>query len=144
MIFACADSHRRVPGLFMFLVDSDAKVSFKASVSLEGNVIDVVFIPPSESVVYSMDAVHKPFSTTIVACAEEQESRPSVGAVQATKLGWERDTEATRGLVVVMQECLGNQPDILEDGKMKGGSMRELLYNLEGLRKRGSEDENQN
>lgn len=144
IILACADIDRRVPGLFMFLVDSDAKISFKASVPLESNVIDVVFIPQSESVLYSMDAVHQPFSTTAMASAEEQESRPSVGAVQATKLGWERKSEGTMGLVAVLERQLKNQANYMQNGKMKGGSVRELLYNLENLRKRISEDENQN
>ncbi len=142
MMLAYADIIYRVPGLFMFLVDSDANVSFKASVSLEGNVIDVMFIPQIESVVYSMDAMHQPFSTTTLANAEEQESRPSVGAVQANKLGWEKESEATRGLVASMRKQLDNQPNALQDGKTKGGSVRELLYNLESLRKRSSEDDN--
>lgn len=143
-MLASADISCRVPGLFIFLVDTDAKVNFKASVPLESNVIDVVFIPQSESVLYSMDAVHQPFSTTTMASAEEQESRPSVGAVQATKLGWERKSEGTMELVAVMKRQLENQPNCMHDGDMKTGSVRELLYNLESLRKRSSEGENQN
>jgi hypothetical protein len=137
-----ADITYSIPGLFMFLVDSDAKISFEASIHLEGNVIDVVFIPQSKSIVYSVDAVHQPFSTTTKASAEEQDSRPSVGVVQATKLGWERKAEGTGGLIAVMQKQLETQRNNLQDGTMEERSIRELLYNIASLRKRNSENEN--
>lgn len=136
-----ADHVDRVPALFQFSVDSNATLSHTSSCALESNVIDVVYMPQSESLIYSMDAVHQPFSTTVVASAAQQKSRPSVGAMHATELGLEKDCESIRSLVAMMQSCLDNQPCVSEDGESKGTSMRELIYSLENLRKRVSEDD---
>lgn len=125
----------------MFLMDSDAKLNFEASVSLEHNLIDVIFVPQLDSVVYSMDAVHQPFSTTVGSSTEEQVPRRSVGAMRATNVGWETNTEATRMLVVSMENALAIQPINSEETSTERRSLQELLYHLENLRKKGSEGE---
>lgn len=130
----------------MFLINSDAELEFQASVSLQNNVIDMVFVQQIDSVVYSMDTVHQPFSTTIGSSNYEQGLRRSVGAMQVTDLGWEINTEATKILVGSMEDALAMRSTSSEEtsSSMERKSLKELLYSLENLRKRGSDGESQN
>lgn len=115
-------------------------INFERTVSLQGNVLDVVFIRHLDTIFYSMDPLHQPFSTTIV--GNDQMSNPelTVGALNLKHEGWRKDTGPSEKLVSALENCLENQPDVLQNGTAKGSSMRELLYSLENLRKRGSED----
>ena len=125
----------------MFLMNSNAELTFQASISLEYNVIDMVFVPQIDSVVYSMDTVHQPFSTTVGSSNDEQGLRRSVGALQATDVGWEINTGTTKFLVESMKNAVTSQPTSSEETTVERRSLKELLYNLENLRKRGSEGE---
>lgn len=138
---AFSNFYRRVPAIFMFLMNSDAELTFQTSISLEYNVIDMVFVPQIDSVVYSMDTVHQPFSTTVGSSNEEQGLRRSVGALQATDVGWEINTGTTKFLVESMENAVTSQPTSSEETTVERRSLKELLYNLENLRKRGSEGE---
>ena len=135
-----ANVTHRIPALFIFSVLDKDLMSFERYVILEGNVIDVVFIEYGEFFLYSMDTAHAPFSTLTVDVTQDQKSRPSVGSLELINSGWEKDSENHKGLIDGMGKCQGAYPDFPHNSTAKGKSMRELLYNLQSLRKRDVEE----
>ena len=130
----------RVPALFVFSLSSDAMLDFQTSISLEGNVIDLTIVNNQRSILYSMDAIHTPFSTGTIEASEAGKTRPFVGLLESTKLGWKQGTACKMDLIENMEEILKSRPFTPESKLAKGRSMKELLYNLENLRKTESED----
>ena len=131
---------RSMPALFVFSLESDTTMHFKKSISLEGNVLDMIFVNNQKNMLYSMDAVHPPFSTGNIAVSEARETRPSVGLLASTKLGWMQATTGQLKIIENMEDSLKRRPFVPESGLAKRRSMRELLYNLESLRKAEPED----
>ncbi len=112
---------------------------------LEGNVIDVVVIQDQGAVVYSMDTVHKAFSTTTVASDQAQKKRFAIGVMKITQNAMSEmfmQQGQDPQLVTAMEQCIQRQSFIHENPTAKGKSMRDLLYGLESLRKRGGEEQN--
>ncbi|KAL2041451.1 hypothetical protein N7G274_005833 [Stereocaulon virgatum] len=131
-----------IPALFIFSLHSNAEVLFMGTIPLSGNIIDFVFLDNQGSILYSLDPIHEPFSTTKVVEEREQQMRPLVGEVLVE---WRADPpemiEGRYGMLVgSMDRCVRRQAFVEVEAKGKGRSMRELLYGLEGLRKRVGEE----
>jgi len=133
-----------VPALFMFSLSPGNIIEPNGSVSLEGNVLDVVCLKGWDYIVYSMDTIHKPFSTTVTADDQDQIVRFAIGAVRFNSAisSYEKIVAPIRNLVTVMERVIKTQPSVSQEAKAKGRSTKELLYGLESLRKRGSDEQN--
>lgn len=137
-MFADDISRRRLPALFIFSLDSDAKMSLRKCFALHGNVIDLVVLKDRREVIYSTDHYHVSSSTTKVASLEEQMSRPLMGSISLGQSGHWKQTN-------VFEETLGeirNAEAIeLSSSNLIGGKpLSEFLYNIESLRKHGQEE----
>ena len=137
----------RIPALFHFHINTEAeKIGYMGTYGpLKGNVIDVAFIQDEGAVVYSMDTVHEAFSTTRVANDQAQKERFSIGVMKITQNARSElcmQQHQHPQLVTAMEQCIQRQAIIHENSTAKGKSMRDLLYGLESLRKRGGEEQN--
>lgn len=112
------------------------------SYAVEANVIDLAILPDRGSIVFSMDMIHCSFSTTVTVSEVDQYTRAAVGAIKvsADGLWFEEDLEMYAKLAPAMAHCASSHPSVEQKGVAKGKSLRELLYGLESLRKRGGED----
>lgn len=109
---------------------------------MEANVIDMAILSDRGSLIYSMDMIHCRFSTSVTASEEEQHSRLAVGAIRLTAddSWFEKDLDLHEELVPTMEQSARSRLLTEQKNTAKGKSLRELLYGLEGLRKRGGED----
>ena len=107
---------------------------------LESNIIDAVYIRPRQSIICSMDSVRLPFSTSIEQTIEVQKAQPVIRFVCATPLGWKLDTSPDTGVVRNMKASSMNWESSPDETAAKGQSSREIIYNLENLRKKGHEE----
>ncbi len=109
---------------------------------VEGNVIDFVVLPETGSIVYSMDNTYETSSTMTLVSDAQQAHRPSMGAVRYTTEGkiFEQDPNFYGHLISAMEKSIEDHPVAEQKDVAKGKSLRELLYGLESLRKRGPED----
>ena len=138
---------RSIPALFHFRMDIEVeKMEYVGTYGpLNGNVIDVVTIQDQGEVVYSMDTVHEAFSTTTVANDQAQKERFTIGVMKITQNAMSEmclQQSQHLQLVTAMEQCIQMQPFIPENSTAKGKSLRDLLYGLESLRKRGGEEPN--
>ena len=129
-----------IPALFIFSLGTNATISFKSCIPVEGNILDVVFIESQGSFLYSMDVVHAPLSKVAIQADRERKLCKAVGLLEVETLGHDNCSGRNKQLIENMEECIDSQSDIPQDGTAKGKSMKELLYNLESLRKRDPED----
>ena len=137
----------RIPALFHFRIDTEAgKIEYMGTYGpLKGNVIDIAVIQDQGAVVYSMDTVHEAFSTTTVANDQAQKERFTTGVMKITQNAMSKmcmQQHQHPQLVTAMEQCIQRQPFIYENSTAKGKSLRDLLYGLESLRKRGGEEQN--
>ena len=124
----------------MFTLDCDFRMHFICSVPVEGNVIDFIILQNQGTILYSMDTVHRPFSTTAVTSERDQQTRPSVGTISFSSIhGSHEDTRRFAKLISSMENRAKDQPFVSQEAPGKGRSLREMLYGLESLRKRGEE-----
>ena len=119
-------------------------MQFDRCIHTESNVIDLTVLREQKSVIYSMDTFHQAFSTYALADTGERNSRSLVGSLiySADSKRWKVNEVVQANLVAAMRECSDSNldvPDVVEESK--GRSLVDLLYGLEGLRKRGSENE---
>ena len=126
-----------IPALFMFFFNSKDELEFREAYPTEGNVLDLTILHDRGSIIYSMDNIHKPFSTT----EEEYEGadpRPLVSAIHFLRGSqrWEEDINLPDELLETMERCAKRRPLVPQKNVAKGKSLKELLYGLEGLRKR--------
>ena len=133
----------RVPAIFSFTLGEKGHMQFNTSIYTESNVIDLTVLRKQESVMYSMDTFHQAFSTHALADTGEGSSRNLVGAMIycAESKSWKVNEVLQANLAVTMRECADSNPDVPRVEVPKGSSLVDLLYGLEGLRKRGSENE---
>ena len=136
-----------IPALFYFRMDIEVEKMKHVGTygPLHGNVIDVVAIQDQGAIVYSMDTVHEAFSTTTVANDQAQKERSTIGVMKITQNAISEtclQQSQHLQLVTAMKQCIQRQSFIHENLTAKGKSMRDLLYGLESLRKRGGEEPN--
>lgn len=133
----------RIPALFLFALNDKAGLEYRNYYAVEGNVIDSTVLHDRRSIIYSMDSVHKSFSTTTIDTDPEQKQRPSIGAIHfnVESQTWEKDKYLPVGLLLAMDERMKNQNLFERNDIGKGRSFRDLIYSIESLRKRGQENE---
>ena len=118
-------------------------MQFNTSIHTEGNVIDLTLLREQKSVIYSMDTFHQAFSTHALADTGEQNSRSLVGSLAycGDTQSWKVNEDLQANLVAATRECSDSSLDVRREEGPKGSSLVDLLYGLEGLRKRGTENE---
>ena len=133
----------RVPALFVFTVGEKGAMVFNTSICTESNVVGLTVLRNHNSIIYSMDTLHRAFSTDLIASTEKGDSRSMVGSlIYCTDTDtWKENEGLQETLTVAMRECAESNLGISQAGVAKGKSVTELLYGLESLRKRGSENE---
>ena len=121
----------------------NAQFQFNASIHTESNVIDLSVLRDQSAIVYAMDTCHQPFATDASAGTERQSPRSLVGSLSycTDSDTWKEDKSLQANLVAASRECADSHPDAPQAGAAKGKSLTELLYGLESLRKRGSDNE---
>lgn len=128
------------PALLFFHLNEQEHMEYRGFSNVEGNVIDVAIMTMNDkgAVLYSMDTIHKPFSTSMM---EDGEAglRPSVGAFSfvPSSGSWQQASDLADTLLQNMEDCARSRPFFGQANAAKGKSLRELLYGLENLRKRG-------
>ena len=116
---------------------------FKSSIQVESNVVGLAVLRNQNSIVYSMDTFHQAFSTDAPADPEKQISRSLVGFLNycTDSNKWEENQSLQENLVAATRECADSRLLVPQAEAAQGKSLTELLYGLESLRKRGSENE---
>ena len=135
----------RIPAFFVFSLSDlvgNIKLENSEIYPVEGNIIDVVALADRDIFVYSMDCIHKPFCTVHLATDDDQNIRPCMGCLQydAQRNGLEASSILHNELFSEMEACARSQAVVEQKNAAKGRSLRELLYSLESLRKRGGDD----
>ena len=104
--------------------------------------LDVVVLQNRNGVVYSMDCVHEPFSTTILVPEAGRTVQPCIDALQYENQNLRpiQSAQLHGNLIPVMEACAKSQALVEQKNAAKGKSLRELFYGLENLRKRGVDD----
>ncbi|MCJ1270810.1 tRNA (guanine-N(7)-)-methyltransferase non-catalytic subunit trm82 [Lobaria immixta] len=129
-----------IPALFIFGLDIEAKIQYRGCCPVPGNVVDVTTLNETSTIIYSLDNCHVAFSTTVLASEAEQFSRPMLGYLSFDASG---DWEGIGNLehpITCMEQSAKAQELVMNPGSENERSLRELLYGIENLRKRGQED----
>lgn len=126
-----------IPSLFLFTFDESDQIVFREAYSTDRNVLDVVVLQDQKSIVYSMDNIHPPFSTT-----DDKRDATSTCLVKAIHFlqgpqRWEDDLALGVDLLPALEMYAKSRPMVPQKNVAKGKSLKELLYGLETLRKRG-------
>ncbi|KAL9129401.1 MAG: hypothetical protein Q9217_002132 [Psora testacea] len=134
-----------LPALFIFTFTPEAGIKHLETQTVEGNVIDTVVLPQYSSIICSLDTVHEPFSTTVIVNDTDPSHCPCVVAKHFTlESQWlQKDVNLHKQLVPTMEACIRKQPMVEHKNAAKGKSLKDLLYSLESLRKRVSDDLNE-
>lgn len=121
----------------------NAQLQFNKSFRTDSNIIDVTVLRNQNSIVYSMDTSHQAFSIDALTDIEKQSSRSLMGSLTyyTDSKTWKENQALQAGLVAATRECADSQLHVPQAGAAKEKSLKELLYGLESLRKRGSEIE---
>ena len=135
----------RIPALFfIYLSNLDEKVQLEGSevYPAKGNVLDVAVLEDHNVVVYSMDCVYEPFSTTLLTTDTNRFAKPCIDALQYDHLTLRliQSAQSNSNFISVMESCAKCQIVVEPKNVAKGKSLRDLLYGLESLRKRRLDD----
>ncbi|KAF1836656.1 guanine-N(7)--methyltransferase subunit TRM82 [Decorospora gaudefroyi] len=128
-----------IPALFRFFTTGiGLRVSGGTYIPLSGNALDVAvmgILPASSTMVVSIDNIHKPGSTT--EAREDKVSRLQIFSQQQDGQ-WQEDASMEDALKSFADQGLDEQVERASDD---GKAVRDMLYNMENLRKRpGAED----
>lgn len=129
------NSNVRVPALLSFSVSEDSMVGVCDCIATESNVINISTLGGSDTVLYSMDIYHKPFSTADKSSKEDLVSRAMFGSARMGNTIGNGTKGGHQELVRRLNEWAQRQGQIEHSGR-KG-----YTYSLESLRKRGNEEE---
>ena len=130
-----------IPALFLFTFDESDKIIFREAYPTEGNVLDMVTLQDRRSIIYSMDNVHQPFTTTDARRDATSSSFAEAIHFLRGPQRWEEDLNLDDSLLPALEMCAKNRPILPQTKVGKGKSLRELLYSLESLRKRDMEND---
>ncbi|KAJ4344906.1 tRNA (guanine-N(7)-)-methyltransferase non-catalytic subunit trm82 [Ascochyta clinopodiicola] len=138
-----------VPALFSFMIGASANCG--KAITLKGNALNIAFLPTTQAlstIVVSIDHVHKPGSTTEVR-EERDASRLQCFSTEGDG-HWQEDSHTLEALRSfhdqVFDVDVGASGGDVADASSGLGStddkaLRDMLYNVENLRKRpGAED----
>ena len=133
-----------VPALFCFQILKNGQAKYWKTHATKGNVLDMTLMPFDENVMlYSMDTAHESGSTSVIVDITQQSLRSSIGAMDMSV-----DDGASHpylesikdGFVQVINLWAQGQPSVENAGN---ASVSQSLYGLENLRKRATDDLNE-
>ncbi|KAG8527047.1 uncharacterized protein KY384_008476 [Bacidia gigantensis] len=130
------------PAIFHFRMNAAETIEYWTTHRTEGNVISTVALPNSEGLLFSIDSLHIPFSTTIVSDRSDQNLQAYTGIVWSSLSSSppQKALNTAQKLRLSLDACASEHDLVEQKNVAKGKSLQELLYGLEGLRKRGSDD----
>ena len=103
--------------------------------------VDVTTVNEISTIIFSLDNCHTAFSTTALASEAEQISRPMLGYLSFNSSGhWEGIGDLEKSIACIEQNAKTQEP-VKNSGQENERLLRELLYGIENLRKRGQEDD---
>ena len=131
-----------MPAFFIFTLEEKGEVQFHTNISTESNVIDLTVLRNKSSVVYSMDTSHQASSTDVPADFCTSSSQRLMGSLSycTDSKSWKVNEFLQANLDRAIRECADASPDISQTRAAKEKPITELLYGLESLRKRGSDN----
>lgn len=124
----------RLPCIVVFDLSKNGVLAFSRSYITRGNVIDMAVIANQHRIIYSMDCIHTPFSTVVINDSDAQDAAPVIGGISFSS-----KTPVDEDLVAVMDVCAKQSTITTPESAAKGKTLRDLLYGLESLRKRGAD-----
>ena len=118
-------------------------MQYHASMHTESNVIDLTVLPDQSSIIYSMDNSHQNSSTSAAADNVKSNTRSLMGSVSycIDSGTWKANEPLQADLAIAMRACADSTPHVTQARVAKGKSLTELLYGMESLRKRETENE---
>lgn len=126
--------------MFIFALDIEAKLQYRGCWPVCGNVVDVTTLDEKSTILYSLDNCHTAFSTTALESEADQFLRPMLGYLSFSPSGhWEGVGDMGNPIACMEQSAKAQEP-MVNSGVENERSLRELLYGIENLRKRGQED----
>ncbi|MCJ1469361.1 tRNA (guanine-N(7)-)-methyltransferase non-catalytic subunit trm82 [Pseudocyphellaria aurata] len=129
-----------IPALFIFAMDIAAKIQYRDCCPVSGNVVDVTALDEKCTIIYSLDNCHTAFSTTTIASEKDQISRPMLGYLSFNSSGHWKGIGDMGDAITCMEQSAKAQEPVIISGPENERPLRELLYGIENLRKRGQED----
>lgn len=105
------------------------------SMKTEHNVVDITVLDGNETILYSMDIYHEPFSTTIKSDKEKLEPGEIFGSTRLNNLGGDKIKHKDHTVAGALNGWARSQ------GLERQTEYEPHSYSLESLRKRGQEDE---
>ena len=131
-----------MPALFIFTLGEKGEVQFHTNISTEGNVIDLTLLRNQNLIIYSMDSSHQASPTDVPADSGTSISQRLVGSLNYCNNSkqWKVNESLQANLERAMRECADANPNVSQTGAAKEKPITELLYGLESLRKRGSDN----
>ena len=144
LLFALIDV-TSAPAVFCFYLSVEGSVEYRTMHHTPGNVICMIGLPAVGALLYSIDNTHLPYSTTVMLDAPPTQSPSFVGFIWSyLPVGPSQDRADQIGcLRSALNVCALEQTLPGDQNVGKGRSLRELLYGLESLRKRGNEESNE-
>lgn len=124
----------RLPCIIAFDLNKDGILAFSGTHSTGGNVIDMAVIANQHRIIYSMDCIHTPFSTIVANDNDAQDAAPVIGGISFSS-----ETPLDEDFIAVMDVCAKASTIPTPESAAKGKTLRDLLYGLESLRKRGAD-----
>ena len=131
-----------MPALFIFTLGEKGEVQFHTNISTECNVIDLTLLRNQNSVVYTMDTSHQASPTGVPADSGTSSSQRLMGSLSYCNNSkkWKVNESLQANLERAMKECAYANPNVSQTEGPKEKPITELLYGLESLRKRGSDN----
>ena len=124
----------RLPCIVAFDLSKDGVLAFSETYITKGNVIDMAVIANQHRIIYSMDCIHTPFSTVVINDSDAQEAAPVIGGISFSPRA-----PIDEDLIAIMDVCAKTSTITTPESAAKGKTLRDLLYGLESLRKRGAD-----
>ena len=129
-----------VPAIFMARLTRSYQFSYVQHYDTSGNVIDIIVMQDCHTLVYSMDAISTPLSTTKIGNQISQVEHGCMGAITAYpgRQKEECKPDSTLKTLRLADDHFKTLPRV--KGDEHGKSLRDTLCGLENLRKRGGEE----
>lgn len=124
----------------MFHLGSDLKLVFRQYISLLGNVLDVTTVNKGCMIIYSLDNIHIPLSTTVMAGVDDKISKPLLGSLTLDTSGHWKQCDILQDAVLGIEPQASSRAVCKKKAIDGVESLSSLFYGIENLRKRGHEE----
>jgi tRNA (guanine-N(7)-)-methyltransferase subunit TRM82 len=116
----------RIPALFLFILTAQNQLEFAQTFQLGGNALAVVTDMNTTEVIASVDKIHKPGSTT----EQRENANAPEDVIQVLEFEGGNLVQSNKVFAVL------TQGDSIPEYNTSAGKFTNLLYNIENLRKR--------